>query len=138
MGRRILMLVTCAVAGFAMTAEAHHSWGAVYNGGQPVSDLAATIAGNHVRWPHDSIAVTVTNELGEPEAWTIQWRGGRGRGRDENAGQYDFNIGDEVVIDGRMARNESRKLIQMTSLVRPADGWTLTAREGRGGRRRGR
>ena len=30
-----------------------------------------------------------------------------------------------------MARNKSQKLIQMTSLVRPADGWTITAREGR-------
>ena len=137
MGRRILTLVTCAVAGFAVAAEAHHSWGAVYNGGQPVSDITATIAGNHVRRPHDSIAVTIMNELGEPEEWTIQWRGRR-RGRDGDSVRYDFHIGDEVVIEGRMARNESRKLIQMTSLVRPADGWTLTAREGRGGRRRDR
>ena len=126
MGRRILMLltVTGALAGAAMPAQAHHSWGAVYNTGQRVNDLRATIAGNYARRPHDAIAVTITNELGEPETWTIQWRGGRRE-------QYDFNIGDEVVIDGRMARNKSQKLIQMTSLVRPADGWTITAREGR-------
>jgi hypothetical protein len=138
MGRQILMLLTGALAGVTMTAQAHHSWGAVYNGGQEVSDLTVTIAGTHSRRPHDNIAVTITNEVGEPEEWTVQWRGNRGRGRDRNeeAAQYDFNIGDEVVIGGRMARDEDSNLIQMTSLVRPSDGWTLTAREGRGGGRR--
>ena len=61
-----------------------------------------------------------------------------GRGGGEGATQYDFNIGDAVVIDGRYARNESSKLIQMTLLTRLADGMTVTAREGRGGRGRGR
>ncbi len=141
MGRRILMLLTGALAGVTMTAQAHHSWGAVYDGGQAVSDLTATIVGSHSRRPHDAIAVTITNDLGEPEEWTMQWRGnrgGRGRGNDEPATQYDFNIGDEVVIDGRLARNEGQKLIQMTSLVRPSDGMTITASEGRRGRGRGR
>ncbi len=127
MGQRILMLltVTGVLVGAEMTAQAHHSWGAVYNGGERVNNLRATIAGDYVRRPHDSIAVTITNELGEPEKWTIQWRGRR-------RAQYDFSIGDEVVIGGRKARNKDQKLIQMTSLVRPADGWTITAREGRG------
>ena len=132
-------LVIGALSAVAVTAQAHHSWGAVYDGGREVSDLAATIAGSHSRRPHDAIAVTITNELGETEEWTMQWRGergGRGRGRDENAVQYDFNIGDEVVIDGRIARAADSKLIQMTSLVRPSDGWTVAAREGRGGRGR--
>ncbi len=141
MGRRLLILLTGTLAGVAMTAQAHHSWGAVYDGGAAVNDLNATIAGSHTRRPHDAIKVTIENELGEPEEWTVQWRGnrgGRGRDRDESADQYDFNIGDAVVIDGRYARNESSRLIQMTLLTRPADGMTITAREGRGGRGRGR
>ncbi len=141
MGRRLLILLTGTLAGVAMTAHAHHSWGAVYDGGAAVNDLNATIAGSHTRRPHDAIKVTIENELGEPEEWTVQWRGergGRGRGGDENAAQYDFNVGDAVVIDGRYARNESSRLIQMTLLTRPADGMTITAREGRGGRGRGR
>ena len=141
MGRRLLLLLTGTLAGVAMTAQAHHSWGAVYDGGAAISDLNATIAGSHTRNPHDAIKVTIENELGEPEEWTVQWRGergGRGRGGGEGATQYDFNIGDAVVIDGRYSRNESSKLIQMTLLTRPADGMTITAREGRGGRGRGR
>jgi hypothetical protein len=147
MGRRISLLLTGTLAGVAMTAQAHHSWGAVYDGGAAINDLNATIAGSHTRRPHDAIKVTIENELGEPEEWTVQWRGergerggrgGRGRGRDESATQYDFNIGDAVVIDGRYARDEGSRLIQMTLLTRPADGMTITAREGRGGRGRGR
>jgi hypothetical protein len=141
MRRQILLLLTGTLAGVAVAAQAHHSWGAVYDGGQAVSDLTATIAGEHSRRPHDAIAVTIMNELGEPEEWTVQWRGnrgGRGRGGDDNATQYDFNVGDEVVIDGRYARDADARLIQMTSLVRPSDGWTVTAREGRGGRGGGR
>jgi hypothetical protein len=135
--KRILILLTGAVGSIAITAQAHHNWGAVYNGGDAVNNLNATIAGTHTRNPHDAIKVTIENELGEPEAWTIQWRGSRGgRGRGDNTSQYDFNIGDEVIIDGRMARNEGHKLIQMTSLVRPFDGWVITASQGRGGRRR--
>lgn len=132
-------LVIGALSGVAVTAQAHHSWGAVYDGGQEISDLTATIAGPHTRRPHDAIAITITNELGEPEEWTMQWRGergGRGRGRDESAVQIDLNVGDEVVLDGRFARDEGSKLIQMTSLVRPSDGWTLEARQGRRGRGR--
>jgi hypothetical protein len=129
------MLLTGIVAGVAMTAQAHHSWEAVYRGGQRVNDLTATIAGNHSARPHNAIAVTIRNQLGAPEAWTIQWRGGVSRDRHGNTVGYDFNIGDEVVIGGRMARDEGQKLIQMTSLVRAADGWTITAREGRDGGR---
>ncbi len=136
MARQISMLLTGALAGVALTAEAHHSWGAVYDGGQRVNDLAVTIVSRHSRRPHDNVAVMITNEAGEVEAWTVQWRGNRGRDGDEPAVQYDFNVGDEVMITGRMARDESQKLIQMTRLVRPSDGWTITAREGR--RNRGR
>ena len=141
MRRQVLTMLTGALAGVTVTAQAHHSWGTVYDGGAAVNELTATIAGSYSRRPHDAIAVTIINELGEPEEWTVQWRGnrgGRGQGGDENAVQYDFNIGDEIVINGRYARDEDAKLIQMTSLVRPADGWTITAREGRGGRGRGR
>ncbi len=130
MGRRVLMLLTGALAGVAMTAQAHHSWGAIYDGGAPVN-VEATITGNPYRNPHDAVKVNIMNDLGEPEEWTIQWRGNRGRDRSERV-VYDLNPGDEVVIDGRAARDTTSKLIQMTNLLRPSDGMTIQAREGRG------
>ena len=123
-----------------MIAQAHHSWGAVYDGGTEVSDLNAVIAGPHTRRPHDAIKVTIQNDLGEPEEWTVQWRGergGRGRGMGGDVEQFDLNVGDEVTIDGQYARDQSSKLIQMTLMTRTVDGSTvIQARQGRGGRRR--
>jgi len=130
------------LAGFCMTAQAHHSWGAVYDGGAAVSDLNVVIAGSHTRRPHDAIKVIIPNDLGESEEWTVQWRGergGRGRGMGGDVEQIDLNVGDEVTINGQYARNESSKLIQMTLMTRTVDGSTvIEGRQGRGGRGRGR
>ena len=130
MGRRGLMLLTGALAGVAMTAQAHHSWGTIYNGGDPVN-VEAVITGDVYRNPHQAVKVDIMNDLGEPEQWTIEWRGNRGRDRSQTV-DYGLNPGDKVVIDGRTARDTNRKTIQMTTLTRPADGMTIEARQGRG------
>ena len=120
-------------------AQAHHSWGAIYNGGQPVNELTATISSEAYRNPHETVDVTIVNDSGEAEVWKIEWRGersGRGMGRGQTV-QYDLNPGDEVVINGRTARDPDRRTIQMTTLTRVSDGMTIQAREGRGGGRRG-
>ena len=135
MGRRVLTLLTGALAGVAQTAQAHHSWGTIYDGGEPVN-VEAVITGDVYRNPHAAVKVDIMNDLGEPEEWTIEWRGNRNRDRTQPV-EYDLNAGDEVVIDGRTARDTDRKTIQMTTLVRPADGMTIQARQGRG-RRGGR
>lgn len=142
MAQKYLFLVIGSLVGFCMTAQAHHSWGAVYDGGSEVNDLNVVIAGPHTRRPHDAIKVKIKNELGEPEEWTVQWRGeggGRGRGMGGDVDQVDLNVGDEVTIDGQYARDESSKLIQMTLMTRTVDGSTvIQARQGRGGRGGGR
>ncbi len=124
------MLLAGALAGVAMTVHAHHSWGTIYNGGEPVN-VNAVITGDVYRNPHTAVKVNIMNNLGDPEEWTIEWRGNRNRDRTQTV-QYDLNPGDEVVIDGRTARNTSRKTIQMTTLTRPVDGMTIQARQGRG------
>lgn len=130
MGRRVWTLLTGALAGVAMTAQAHHSWGTIYNGGDPVN-VEAVITGDVYRNPHQAVKVDIMNDLGEPEQWTIEWRGNRGRDRTQTV-DYGLNPGDQVVIDGRTARDTNRKTIQMTTLTRPADGMTIQARQGRG------
>jgi hypothetical protein len=131
----MIFLLAGSLAGVTGTAQAHHSWGAIYNGGEPVN-INAVITGNVYRNPHDTVEVSVLNEHGETEAWRIEWRGERGRGQ---AVQYGLTPGDEVIIAGRTARDSDRKTIQMQTLTRVSDGLTIQAREGRGGRgRRGR
>ena len=135
MGRRVSMLLTGVLAGAALTVQAHHSWGTIYDGGEPVN-VEAVITGDVYRNPHTAVKADIMNDLGEPEEWTIEWRGNRNRDRTQPV-EYDLNPGDEVVIDGRTARDTNRKTIQMTTLVRPSDGMTIKARQGRG-RRGGR
>ncbi len=132
MGRRVSMLLTGTLAGVALTAQAHHSWGTIYDGGEPVN-VEAVITGDVYRNPHTAMTVDIMNDLGEPEEWTIEWRGNRNRDRSQPV-EYDLNPGDEVVIDGRTARDTDRKTIQMTTLTRPSDGMTIQARQGRGPR----
>ena len=133
--RSMFILLAGSLTGVTVTAQAHHSWGAIYNGGEPVN-IDAVITGNVYRNPHDTVEVSIVNEYGEAEAWRIEWRGERGRGQ---AVQYGLNPGDDVVIAGRTGRDIDRKTIQMQTLTRVSDGLTIQAREGRGGRgRRGR
>jgi hypothetical protein len=128
----IVLLVTSS------TVFAHHSWGAIYNEGEPVS-ITAVITSTPYRNPHDRVDATITNEAGETEEWKIEWRGrrgagGRGRGEDGRGRQvveYDLNIGDEVTIEGVTARDPNRLTIQMTKLTRISDGMTIEASLGR-------
>jgi hypothetical protein len=72
-------LVTIALSGLSFTAFAHHSWGAIYNEGQPIS-VTAVITSKPYRSPHDRVDATIINEAGETEEWKIEWRGRRGEG----------------------------------------------------------
>ena len=140
----ILMAIFILIlASLASTANAHHSWGAVYNGGEPVK-VTAVITSKAYRNPHDRVEVTIVNEAEETEEWRIEWRGrrgGNGGGRGQ-AVQYDLNPGDEVIVEGRTALNPGLMAIQMTKLTRVSDGMTIEASldrpggaEGRGGGR---
>lgn len=122
--RRTLILMSIAV--LPLTAQAHHSWRAVYDGGEEVV-VEATATSEVFRNPHPTLRVEIVNAAGEAEPWTIEWRGGRRR--DAGAGvAYDLGPGDEIVIEGQVARFAGGKKIQMRTLTRPADGMTLEAR----------
>ena len=139
MGQRILMLLTGALTGVTMTAQAHHSWLTIYDGGAPVS-VEALVTSDIYRNPHVAVKVNIMNDLGEPEEWTLEWRDNSGRGRILPLPE-GLNPGDEVVIDGRLPRNTNRKTIEMQTMTRTADGMTIQARQGPyrdGAGRRGR
>jgi len=126
-------IFVCAAA-LPLVAHAHHSWRAVYGGGEEVT-LDATIASQPFRNPHNAVHVQIAGSAGELEPWTIEWRGRRRRDGEDPV-VYDLNPGDEVVIVGRRAVDTDLNKIQMTRLTRTADGMTIEARQGR--RDRGR
>ena len=130
--QRILTFI--GLAALPLAAQAHHSWRAVYDGGEEVV-IDATVTSEVFRNPHATVRVDIVNAAGEPEAWTIEWRGGRRRDREAPV-EYDLGPGDEVVIEGQVARFAGGKKIQMRTLTRPADGMTIEARRRGEGRRR--
>ena len=131
------LLILLGFLGLPLAVHAHHSWRAVYGGGENVT-IDATIASEPFRNPHNAVHVQIANAAGELEPWTIEWRGRRRRDGGDPV-VYDLNPGDEVVIVGRRAVDTDLKKIQMTTLTRPADGMTIEARQRRnrdGGRDR--
>ena len=129
---RSISILICLVV-LPLAARAHHSWRAVYDGGEEVV-VDATVTSEVFRNPHLTLRVEIVNEAGEPEPWTVEWRGGRRRDGEAPV-VYDLSPGDEVVIEGQVARFAGGKKIQMRTLTRPADGMTIEAR-GRGDRGR--
>lgn len=121
--------IAAAVLALPLAASAHHSWRAVYDGGEEVT-VEATIVSEVYRNPHLTVQIELAGETGEPEKWTMEWRGGRRRDGEPPV-TYDINPGDEVVIEGRIARFSGSKKIQMFALTRPADGMSIQARRGR-------
>lgn len=124
-----LATLTIGLAILPLAAQAHHSWRAVYGGGEEVT-IDATIASKPFRNPHNAVHVQIANASGDLEPWTIEWRGQRRRDGEPPV-TYDLNPGDEVVIVGRRAVNGDLKKIQMQTLTRPADGMTIEARQRR-------
>ena len=122
-------ILACALLMLPAAALAHHSWRAVYDGGEEVT-IDATISSSIYRNPHRTVRAMLVYDGGELEEWTIEWRGGRRRsGGDEET--YELEPGDPVVIEGRIARFPGSKKLQMYKLTRVSDGLTITGRRGR-------
>jgi len=130
------LLVFLGFLAVPLAAHAHHSWRAVYGGGEEVT-IDALITSEPFRNPHNAVHVQIAGASGELEPWTIEWRGRRRRDGGDPV-VYDLNPGDEVVIVGRRAVDADLKKIQMTRLTRTADGMTIEARQGRRNRDRDR
>ena len=124
-----LATLMIGLATLPLVAQAHHSWRAIYGGGEELT-IDATIASKPFRNPHNAVHVQIVNASGDLEPWTIEWRGQRRRDGEPRV-TYDLNPGDEVVIVGRRAVNGDLKKIQMQTLTRPADGMTIEARQRR-------
>jgi len=124
---RIILLVAVAVlVALPVPGAAHHSWRAVYDGGEEIT-IEAVVASQIFRNPHLALRVEIEPASGEREPWTIEWRGGRRRDGEPPV-VYDIDPGDEVRIEGRIARDAETKKIQMQTLTRLADGMTITSR----------
>lgn len=117
--RRVLLAMLIGLLG-TVTGHAHHSFVSQYDV-DTVKTVEGTVTEVWYQNPHSRVYVETTNEHGETELWEtetyprniLQRRGWL---------HDDLNVGDEVVVTGRPARDGSPRL-QMFTIIRPADGW---------------
>ena len=127
--RTILAVIVFGSCLAIAPAHAHHSWSGIYDTRKSIT-VEGVVTEFLLRRPHLALLIDVRNDAGETEQWTVEWGSLR---RLQQAG-YDGNVfqpGDRVVVTGQPAWTPGRKSVRMRSLSRPADGFTLSERQGR-------
>jgi len=110
-------------------AHAHHSWAGVYNTEKSII-VEGVVTEFLFRSPHLALLIDVDNEAGEVEQWTVEWGSPR-RMREAGHDVAVLQPGDEVVVTGQPAWTPGRKSVRMRSLMRAADGFSLSGRRRR-------
>jgi len=127
MTRKVLFVLAGTLV-FGMTADAHHSFNAVYDVSREV-----TIEGKLVqilfRNPHSWVHVEVATPGGEVQRWAIEW-GGSGQLAGQGVTRTTLKVGDNVVISGDPSRTPGDYKLKMNSLRRTSDGFGWGQRAG--------
>jgi hypothetical protein len=123
-------LITTAVTLLLMgvTAYAHHSLGATYDGSKEVT-LDGKIVQLELRNPHSFLQVDAKDKDGVMQRWSLEWRsvgqlGQQGIKRDT------LKTGDEVVITMNPSRTTTDFRGVLKTLHRKSDGFGWGTRPG--------
>jgi hypothetical protein len=102
-----LVVLSFALAGAASVA-AHHAFDTEFDAKKPVT-LRGIVT--KVEWtnPHVWFYLNVKNEQGEVENWGFEM-GGPGTLTKEGWQRTTMKIGDELIVDGFLARNGSKNV----------------------------
>ena len=114
-----LFIAFAALAGLAVTADAHHSIAGMYDQGRRVT-LDGIIAQYQFVNPHPFVVVDVTTN-GTTQSWKAELDN---RWELQNIGMTPttFNAGDRVLVSGSPGRDRT-PLLYVWRLERPADGF---------------
>lgn len=135
---RVSIVVAGALAGIALSAQAHHSWSVDYDTERSIVVEGVVTEFLRLR-PHSALLMNVETPAGEVEQWTVEY----GRGFVDNAGReyepQELKPGDILTVTGQPHRDADAKHVRLRSVVRENDGLALEPRRrNRDGRRDGR
>ena len=124
MDSKTILLSIALWLGVATVAHGHHSFLSQYDA-QTVMTLEGIVTEVWYQNPHSRVYVEITNESGEKELWETETyprnildrRGWK---------RQDLQVGDDVRVTGRRARDGGNRL-QILTIVRPSDGGKASA-----------
>ena len=125
--RMLLLPVTLALL-FGATAQAHHSFAAVYNSKKEIK-LEGKMVQFLYRNPHSYVQIEAPDENGVVQRWSVEWRGAAALGG-QGVQRDTFKIGDHVIITGLLSRTPGEYRVKMNTLKRPSDGLTWGTKPG--------
>lgn len=128
MTRKLILLVTAAALLAGMTAYAHHSIGATYDGKKEVK-LEGKLVQFLYRNPHSFVHVEAPDPQGKMQRWAVEWGGASALGG-QGVGRATLKVGDHVVITGNPSRTPADNRVKMNTFLRPSDGLTWGTRPG--------
>jgi Family of unknown function (DUF6152) len=107
----------------ALPVLAHHSFAAEYDADKPIT-LKGKVTKVELINPHSWIHIDVTGDDGKTENWACETAPPNGLYR-QGWTRNSVKVGDEVVVDGSLAKNGSHTVNART--VKTADGRRLFA-----------
>ena len=130
MRRCLLLFATAAVLVFGMTAYAHHSIAATYDGTKEIK-LTGKIVEFDFRNPHAFVHIEVPDAKGVVQRWAIEWGGASSLGG-QGVTRTTLKAGDEVTITGNPARGVDNGVhrVKMNTLFRQKDGFGWGTKKG--------
>ena len=122
MKNRLSLLLTVLVVLCSVTADAHHSWAALYDEDKMIK-IEGRLISFSFRSPHSIAIVTAPDEKGEMQRWNVAWNAARTLGRQGITRDF-FRPGEQLIITGRPGRDPANHVLLMVSLLRPSDGFS--------------
>ena len=103
-------------------AFAHHSGAALYRLLETTT-IEGELTQLIIRSPHSWIWIETPDEDGGTERWGFEaGTGSQLAGRDV---ENPLKVGDVLIVSGHPSRNPNDRRMQLVSIVRPADGFTI-------------
>ncbi len=120
MTRKLLLVAFVCTFFLALSADAHHSLGATYDGNKEVK-LEGKIVQFLLRNPHSFLHIEALDEAGVMQRWSLEWRSAGSLSQQGINGQT-LKLNDVVTITANPSRTPTDHRGVLKTLHRKSDG----------------